>query len=377
MAIIINGKPLLKFKLRQNVDLLNPQNHDILEVIMFLGGSPLRNIDEIIINKVYISALDKENNALLLSEAELELNEETYEYFEKHILRCIRDDEAKPGRFEGEVNIVKELSKEIFEEEDSFIPNSKKLAQFLFKCMGNDDKEPSGDFAVCHCDSQQGLFLALLKLNYSNSYTHFVKQGDHSVIIDIGTNKTGLPGMGQKLSRAAFIKKPISQQEEYDFLIYDKQQEGYFCQAFIKISPVRDRRENTRIIQKTSENFARRAFKDNAQEAEGFRKKLTETLMQEDRLNVETLTENLIPSPERRAEYKAALVNEGISETDVSIDREWAEKKLKRKRLKVDKSIELYIDDEAYNDKDKFQIKRNGDGTIDIILKNVKNYIER
>lgn len=337
----------------------------------------MRTIDEIIINKVYISALDKENNALVLSENELELNEETYEYFEKHILRCIRDDEAKPGKFDGDVNIVRELCKEIFEEEEGFVPSSKKLSQFLFKCMGNDDKELSGDFAVCLCDSQQGLFLALLKLNYSNSYSHFVKQGDSDIIIDIGINKTGLPGLGQKLARAAFVRKPINPDDEYDFLAYDKQQEGYFCQAFLRISPVRDKRENTRIIQKTSESFARRAFKDNAQEAEGFRKKLTETLMQEDRLNVETLSENLIPSPEKRAEFKAALVNEGINEADVSIDREWAEKKLKRKRLKVDKSIELYIDDEAYNDKDKFQIKRNGDGTIDIILKNIKNYIEK
>jgi sulfatase maturation enzyme AslB (radical SAM superfamily) len=76
-------------------------------------------------------------------------------------------------------------------------------------------------------------------------------------------------------------------------------------------------------------------------------------------------------------EYKAVMFNEGITENDVQIDREWAEKKLKRKKLKVDKSIELYIDNDVYNDKDKFQIKRNGDGTIDIILKNVKNYTER
>jgi hypothetical protein len=337
----------------------------------------LRNIDEIIINKVYISAIDKENNALMLSEAELEINEETYEYFEKHILRCIRDDEAKPGKFEGGVNIVREICKEIFEEEGNFVMGSKKLSQFIYKCMGNDDKELSGDFAVCFCDSQQGLFLALLKLNYSNSYSHFIKQGDDTVTIDIGINKTGLPGLGQKLSRAAFVRKPIGPEDEYDFLVYDKQQEGYFCHAFLRTSPVRDRRENTRIIQQTSENFARKAFKDNAQEAEGFRKKLTQTLMQEDKLNVETLTHNLLPTEEKRAEYRAALVNEGISESDVSIDREWAEKKLKKKRLKVDKSIELYIDDEVYNDKDKFQIKRNGDGTIDIILKNVKNYIER
>jgi hypothetical protein len=337
----------------------------------------LRNIDEIIINNVYISALDKENDALMLSETELSLNEETYEYFEKHILRCVRDDEAKPGKFEGVTNIVRELSKEIFEDKDEFMANSKKMAQFLFKCMKNDEKEPSGDFAVCLCDSQQGMFLALLKLNYSKSYSHFVKQDEGAMTIDIGINKTGLPSIGQKLSRAVFIRKPLSQEEEYDFLTFDKQQEGYFCQAFLRVSPIRDRRENTRIIQKTSEDFARRAFKDNAQEAEGFRKKITETLMQEDRLNLETLSENLLPSEEKRAEYKAALLSEGISETDVSIDKEWAEKKLKKKRLKVDKSIELYIDDEVYNDKDKFQIKRNGDGTIDIILKNVKNYIEK
>lgn len=337
----------------------------------------MRNIDEIIINNVYISALDKENDALMLSEKELMLNEETYEYFEKHILRCIRDDEAKPGKFEGVTNIVRELCKEIFESQDEFMTNSKKMSQFLFKCMKNDEKEPSGDFAVCLCDSQQGMFLALLKLNYSNSYGHFVKQDENAVTIDIGINKTGLPGSGQKLSRAAFIRKPLSQDEEYDFLTFDKQQEGYFCQAFLRVSPIRDRRENTRIIQKTSEDFARRAFKDNAQEAEGFRKKITETLMQEDRLNLETLSENLLPSEEKRAEYKAALLSEGISEPDVSIDKEWAEKKLKKKRLKVDKSIELYIDDDTYNDKTKFQIKRNGDGTIDIILKNVKNYIEK
>jgi hypothetical protein len=74
---------------------------------------------------------------------------------------------------------------------------------------------------------------------------------------------------------------------------------------------------------------------------------------------------------EKRAKYKAVLVDEGISELDVSIDRECAAKKLKRKRLKVVKSIELYIDDEVYNDKNKFQIKRNGDRIIDIILKNM------
>lgn len=336
----------------------------------------MRAIEDIIINKVYFSALDKENNNLMLSDNEMELNEETYQYVEKHILRCIKDDEAKTGKFDGAVNITKELCKEIFEDNDNFVINAKKLSQYIFKCMGNEDKEPSGDFAVCLCDSQQGTLIALLKLNYSNSYIHYIKQEGENLTIDIGINKTGLPGIGQKLFKAAFVRNSALE-DEYDFLVFDKQSEAYFSQAFLKVSPVRDKRENTRIIQKTSENFARKAFKDNAQEAETFRKKLSESLTQEDRFNVDRLAENVLSTTERKAEYKAALINQGISETDIPIDREWAEKKLKRKRLKVDKSIELYIDEEAYNDKDKFQIKRNGDGTIDIILKNVKNYIEK
>lgn len=336
----------------------------------------MRSIEEIIINKVYFSALDKENNALVLSDKELELNEETYEYLEKHILKCIKDDEAKTGKFDGAVNITRELCKEIFEDNDSFIVNAKKLSQYIFKCMSNEEKEPSGDFAVCLCDSQQGVLIALLKLNYANSYIHYIKQEEEALTIDIGINKTGLPGLGQKVSKAAFVRNSAAE-AEYDFLVLDKQPELYFTQAFLKVSPVRDRRENTRIIQKTSESFARKAFKDNAQEAEVFRKKLSESLTQDEHFNIDRLAETVLSTPERKTEYKAALVNQGISETEVPIDREWAEKKLKRKRLKVDKSIELYIDDEAYNDKDKFQIKRNGDGTIDIILKNVKNYIEK
>ena len=55
----------------------------------------------------------------------------------------------------------------------------------------------------------------------------------------------------------------------------------------------------------------------------------------------------------------------------------WVEKKLKRIRLKIDKEIDLYIDEEAYHDPTKFEIQRNGDGSINMIIKHVINYIEK
>ena len=67
---------------------------------------------------------------------------------------------------------------------------------------------------------------------------------------------------------------------------------------------------------------------------------------------------------------------QGIEE-EVSVDKAWVEKKLKRVRLKIDKDIDLYINEETYHDNSKFEIQRNGDGSINMIIKHVINYIEK
>ena len=62
---------------------------------------------------------------------------------------------------------------------------------------------------------------------------------------------------------------------------------------------------------------------------------------------------------------------------EVTVDERFVNKKLKRIRLNIDKEIDLYINAEAYKDKSKFDIQRNGDGSINMIIKNVINYIEK
>lgn len=336
----------------------------------------MRNIEEIIVNKVALNVLDRENNTTVLTEKELELTEEVYEYFEGHLLKILKDEDARPAYFGEEKNIVKDLCMEIFEDEDVFVDNSNKLSQYLFRCIGTDEKESSGDMAVCHFESQEGKFLAILKLNFTNSYCHYIKDSGGNPVVTVGVNRTGLPSLGQKVSKAVVIRE-FKDDGQYNMLVMDKDREGIFINSFLKCTFTRDRRENTKIINRVSEQFARKAFKDNAQDAERFRARLSDHLRNQDSFDVQRVAEENFSDIMVKNEFKAVMVSEGITENEVPIDREWAEKKLKRKRLKVDKSIELYIDSEVYNDKDKFQIKRNGDGTIDIILKNVKNYIER
>jgi hypothetical protein len=178
------------------------------------------------------------------------------------------------------------------------------------------------------------------------------------------------------VSKALFVKE-IKEDNDYDMLIIDRQKDGYFSQSFAKCIFTLDSRENTKMFHKLSENFARKVFKDNAHDAEAFRSRLTDTLLNNNKIDIDTIAQDSFSDETMRNEYKAAMLSSGITETNLNIDNEWAAKKLKRKRLKVDNNIELYIDTEIYKDKEKLEIKRNGDGTINIVLKNIKNYIEK
>jgi hypothetical protein len=61
----------------------------------------------------------------------------------------------------------------------------------------------------------------------------------------------------------------------------------------------------------------------------------------------------------------------------IKVDKEYVDKKLRKTRLKIDRDIDLYISEEAYNDNQRFEIQRNGDGSIHMIIKHIKNYIEK
>ena len=84
-----------------------------------------------------------------------------------------------------------------------------------------------------------------------------------------------------------------------------------------------------------------------------------------------------IEDKEKQEVFTQTIQSAGIEENRIKIDREWAEKKMQRKRLKMDKDIDLYIDVDAYNDKERFSISKNGDGTVDIVLKSIRNFTEK
>lgn len=342
-------------------------------------------INDISINEAIIHILDSNGEEAILNEYSLELDEDIYKFLFKHIEKCLKDDELKYGKFNPERNIVKEVVQDYLNGTDSdLIKLSKELARQLFIIMKSNLNIPAGDLIVASITTEQGPMIAVLKMDYIKNFTHEIQFVDQKIGIGIVPQVAGLPGSGQKIQKAAFIK-PIKDGEEYNLMILDKQKSSkedvyganYFINTFLGATLITNERDMTKTFVKATENWTRENINDDAEKAEKIRTAIKTKLKEEDVINIDQFSRELFKEqPQVKAEFSNYIKQQGLND-EVAVDKTWVEKKLKRVRLNIDKQIDLYINEETYHDANKFEIQRNGDGSINLIVKNVINYIEK
>ncbi|MGL4773512.1 MAG: nucleoid-associated protein [Clostridium sp.] len=343
-------------------------------------------ISDININEAVLHILDSNAEEPVLNEYPLELNEDIYKFLHKHIEKCLKDEELKYAVFNPERNIVKEVVQDYLNGiENNLVGLSKELSLQLFAIMKGNVNIPSCDLIVCSIITDQGPMIGILKMDYVKNFTHQIDFVDNKIGIGIVPQSAGLPASSQKIQKAAFIK-PIREDQGFNLMVLDKQRKSkdeeeyganYFINNFLGCTIITNERDMTKTFLKATENWTRKNFAEDADTAEMVRTAVKSKLKEEDSINIEALSQELFKEvPKAQEDFTSFVKGHGLDE-EVQIDKQWVEKKLKRVRLKIDKDIDLYIDEEAYHDSSKFEIQRNGDGSINMIIKHVINYIEK
>ena len=342
-------------------------------------------INDISINEAIIHIIDNNASEPVLNEYSLEINEEVYAFLYKHIEKCLKDDELKYAKFNESHNSVKEAVQDYLNGIDTdLIELSKKIARQLFIIVNTSENIPSADLIVASIVTDQGPMIAILKMDYVRNFTHEIQFIDEKIGIGIVPQNAGLPGSGQRIQKAAFIK-PIREDASYNCMVIDKQKSAkddeydvnYFVGTFLGAEIISNERDMTKAFVKATENWTRKNITDNADKAEEVRSTIKKKLKEDDSINLEELSQELFEkTPQVKEDFKNYIKCTGIEE-EIPVDKTWIDKKFKRVRLNIDKQIDLYINEETYHDNDKFEIIRNGDGSINILVKNVTNYIEK
>ncbi|SHJ92409.1 hypothetical protein SAMN02745248_01333 [Hathewaya proteolytica DSM 3090] len=341
-------------------------------------------IKEINIHEAVIHILDQNSDNPILNEFALDLTEETYGFLYKHIQRLLKDEELKYARFKEGRNIVKETSREYLSGHNNILDVSKELARQMFTLMKSKGNVPSCDLIIASISTEFGPMLGIMKMDYVKNYMHTVEFVEDKVGIDIIPQVTGLPASSQKIQKCAFIK-PVPNENGVELMVLDKQKNSkdsddygtnYFMDNYLGCEILVNERDTTKGFLEAAEQWTRVNLCDNADKAENVRRKVKEKLREEDSIDVHELSKEVFENEDAGTSFVSYIKDSGVSEK-IDVDKEWVDKKLKRVRLKVDGDIDLYIKEEAYKDSNRFIIKRNGDGSIDMIIRHVTNYIEK
>lgn len=333
-----------------------------------------------IIHKSIVHVLDKNSDSPILNDYECRNSLEVDKFFQKIINRVSKDDDLRKAEFNDyNNNIVKNCCEQIIYDEDTFLQNSKEIAAYLFEIMKQSEEMDSCDLAICLYSVKDEKNVAIMRLEYKKLYTHSIEYVEDKFNIQIVSNEIGIPETGRPKQCALVGLSGIN--DEYHFKLLDKdaekeQLETKFVTAFLNAKKIEDDKYKTKVFKTTAENWITNAISDDMKKAEDIRSMLNYTLKEKEEINVEEFVQNNIIDKDLKESFKEHMEDKGLTE-NFSVDKKWVEKKLKKRSIKTDNGFDIKANLSDFEDPMKYSVRKNENGTFDIVIKNISFYEEK
>ncbi|MDU1202208.1 MAG: nucleoid-associated protein [Clostridiales bacterium] len=333
-----------------------------------------------IIHKSIVHVLDKNSDSPILNDYECRNSLEVDKFFQKIINRVSKDDDLRKAEFNDyNNNIVKNCCEQIIYDEDTFLQNSKEIAAYLFEIMKQSEEMDSCDLAICLYSVKDEKNVAIMRLEYKKLYTHSIEFVEDKFNIQIVSNEIGIPETGRPKQCALVGLSGIN--DEYHFKLLDKdaekeQLETKFVTAFLNAKKIEDDKYKTKVFKTTAENWITNAISDDMKKAEDIRSMLNYTLKEKEEINVEEFVQNNIIDKDLKESFKEHMEDKGLTE-NFSVDKKWVEKKLKKRSIKTDNGFDIKANLSDFEDPMKYSVRKNENGTFDIVIKNISFYEEK
>lgn len=331
--------------------------------------------DEIILRKGIVHILDAELGYPVYSEEELVLSPDLTRFFQTHIYKLLSGDDLKKCYFDPESSEDKEFNFYALVKtfsEDAFVEYSKKMTEPLYQIMNQNVSIPSGDFAILTFQLHSEKYLALLKMNYKESFVHATNTGEHGNVNDIICYKSTLPG-GTKLSEAIFINL-----SDFSVQIVEKKAEingenkNYLSELFLKCKAGMSQKAKLSIVTKAVEQINKKYFSEEPEKQMETKHIIKQEIEEHGSLNVERVSEKLYHDiPEIKDEFETKMEKYHMEKAEVTPQSETTTKKFEKQYLKTDTGIEINIPMEQYEDVNQVEFITNPNGTISVLIKNI------
>lgn len=348
----------------------------------------LRYIEEFNVEKAIVHIVMPGSSEPVFSEGPITSEEVTEDFLPGHIVKILGDFENMKAEFvRRSSGSTWELVNQILEDDELFVENSKIIAKQAALATMNFEGIPSYGLIIAKLttlnEGKKVPLIAILKADCHSTYAHNVVFEDEELKVEIVRSENTLPSGSQKVSNCAIIK--AFDDTGYQMLVLNKKirdEEGilvdYFVENFLGADYVMDDTSKTVKIKGMVEKWIRKTSKDEVAKGIESREILDKTIGDGMKVKVDDLVYAITDSNDEKETLQEVLSSGGISPGDeFQVDKRYLDKKMKSKQVKTNTGFTLRADREMFSDKNKFEIRYNGDGTVDYVIKSIRNTIER
>lgn len=326
----------------------------------------------ILIKNIVLHILDTSVGAPVLSNGEIDSEQEGYGFVENLLQKMLADDNLKDAEFMEGPNRVRQLCEELQSNED-FIAISQEIARMLYEIISHQPAIPAADLICCRLLMDDLPFLGLLKLNYRTNYIHHVDYQGETNINLLVKQRTVLPGENQKPEEGILINLTDYSirlvEKEYEI---DGKKEYYLSRGFLNCSDELSRAAKVKIISQVAEKLGKKYNNEKFDSMAKLRKTVTENMEEFNSVEVQSIAREIFKdNPAAQKEYVAEIKEAGIKEERIELTPKLAERKFGSHKIKTDTGIEINFPATYYNNKEMIEFINHPNGTVSILIKNV------
>lgn len=329
--------------------------------------------DEIIIRNGIVHILDSTIGMPVLSDQLLELGPDLNEFLRGHIFKIASSDDMKSCNFNQEESYVYQCLKDF--KEENMIPVSQEISRFLYTIMNQNIDILPADLLVVTYQVNSTLHLALLKMNYKESYIHYASTDETGNYNDIIKQKVTLPSESTKLSEAVLINL-----SDYSIQLVEKKYEingvktNYLSQIFLQCQTKLSQKAKLNIITKAVEQINQKYYEDDFDKHMETKAIIHNEYMEQGTISPQSISEKIFQeNTELKEEFTEKLEKYNLTTEEIKPQNKQTTRKFEKQFLTTDTGIEINIPMSQYNDKQSVEFINNPDGTISVLIKNISH----
>lgn len=331
------------------------------------------NKEDIRIKRAIVHIMDSTVGLPVLSDKEIDFGSDFADFLKEHISKILSGDDCRECRFYKEESEVYKMLVQY--QEDFFIEMSKDIASYLYNIMNSNIDIPAADLVIAQFRERDTEYLALLKMNYKESYTHRTKSLEDGNENEIIRHRSILPTEAQRLTEAAIINL-----QDLSVKLIEKKYEvngektNYFSYLFLKCSASLSPKTKLSIVSKAVESVQNEHLDELEQYSANMRAKniINRELEEKGSFSVEEIADEIFEEkPELRVAFQDKMEKYDMVKEEVFPQSETTVRKYQTQVLVTDSGIEIKIPMKEYNDPGSVEFITNQDGSVSVLIKNI------